>query len=157
MNVVIQHRGEQIVRGGDRSEVAGEMQIDIFHRDDLRVASSGCTALHSEHGAEARFAQTNDSAFAGAGEHKIQPVTQPDGRSGFSFASRRRADRCDQYQFAVWATRERRQKGYESFALVRPNASSWSPGMFSFCAITLIGCNLAFLGNFDVGEHGQEV
>ena len=48
INVVVDQCGEQIVRGSDGVKVAGKMQIDVFHRHDLRIAATGRTALHAE-------------------------------------------------------------------------------------------------------------
>ena len=56
VNVVIDHRRQQIVGESDRGEVTGEMQVDVFHRHDLRVAATGRATLHAEHRAERGFA-----------------------------------------------------------------------------------------------------
>ena len=40
VNVVVNQRGEQIVRGADSVKVPGEVQVDIGHRHDLRVAAA---------------------------------------------------------------------------------------------------------------------
>ena len=56
LQVVVEHRGEQRVRAGDRVEVAGEVEVDVLHRQDLRVAAAGGAALHAEHRTEARLA-----------------------------------------------------------------------------------------------------
>ena len=43
--------GHQVVGGGDGVDVAGEMEIEFFHRDDLAVAAAGRAALDAEGGA----------------------------------------------------------------------------------------------------------
>ena len=43
-DVRVEHRSEEVVRGGDRMEVAREVQIQVLHRDNLRVAASRRTA-----------------------------------------------------------------------------------------------------------------
>jgi hypothetical protein len=48
VDVVVDQRREQVVRGRDRGEVAGEVQVDVFHRHDLRVTATGGAALHAE-------------------------------------------------------------------------------------------------------------
>ena len=55
--VRLEHRGEQVVRGADRVDVAGEVEVHVLHRHDLRVAAAGGAALDPEHGAERRLAQ----------------------------------------------------------------------------------------------------
>ena len=37
MQMRVEHRGEKIVRAGNRMEVAREMQVDVLHRDHLRI------------------------------------------------------------------------------------------------------------------------
>ena len=54
IDMVVDHCREQIVGGADGVEVAGEMQVDVLHRHDLRVAAAGRAALHPEAGPEAR-------------------------------------------------------------------------------------------------------
>src|SRR5690606_33896697 len=48
VDVVVDHRGQQVGRHGDRREVAGEVQVDVLHRHDLRVAAACGPALHAE-------------------------------------------------------------------------------------------------------------
>ena len=47
-DVRLEHRGEQVVRGADRVDVAGEVEVQILHRHDLRVATSRGAALDPE-------------------------------------------------------------------------------------------------------------
>ena len=44
----VDHRREQVVRGTDGVHVAGEVEVDVLHRHDLRVAAAGSTPLHAE-------------------------------------------------------------------------------------------------------------
>ena len=57
VDVVVDQRRQQIVRRGDGVEVAGEMEVDVLHRHDLRIAAAGRAALHAEARAERRLAQ----------------------------------------------------------------------------------------------------
>ena len=52
VDVVIEQRREQIVGTGDGVEIAGEMEVDVFHRDDLGVAAAGRAAFDAEAGTE---------------------------------------------------------------------------------------------------------
>ena len=54
VDVVVDQRGEQVVGRGDGVEVAGEVQVDLLHRDDLREATAGRAALDAEARARAR-------------------------------------------------------------------------------------------------------
>src|SRR5690606_32636725 len=40
VDVVVDHRAEQVVRAGDRVEVAGEVEVDVLHRHDLGIATA---------------------------------------------------------------------------------------------------------------------
>lgn len=58
VGVVVDQRRKQIVRGGDRVDVASEMQIDVGHGQQLRVAATRCAALEPERGAQRGLSQT---------------------------------------------------------------------------------------------------
>ncbi len=66
IDVIVDHRREQIVGGTDGVEIAGEMEIDVLHRHHLRVAAAGGAALHAEAGPEARLADADDGFLADA-------------------------------------------------------------------------------------------
>ena len=103
MDVIVDHRGEQIVRRGDRVEIAGEMQIDFVHRRDLRASSAGRAALLAEAGAERRLAQ----ADCGAHADPRQTVAEADRGGGLALAGGSRIDRGDEDQFALGASLQR--------------------------------------------------
>ena len=54
--VVVEERGAQVVRRGDGVQVAREMDVDLFHRQDLAVAAAGGAALEAEDRAQRRLA-----------------------------------------------------------------------------------------------------
>jgi hypothetical protein len=56
--------GEQVISERNRAEIAGEMQVDVFHRHHLRVAAACRAALHPEHGPDRRLTQTDDCVLA---------------------------------------------------------------------------------------------
>ncbi len=97
VDVVVDHRGEQIVRGGDRVEIAGEMQVDLVHRRDLRISAARRAALHAEARPERGLAQADRDALADARER----VAETDRGRRLAFARRRRADRGDEDELAV--------------------------------------------------------
>jgi hypothetical protein len=47
VDVVVDQRREQVVSQSDRAEIAREVKVDVFHRDDLGVTAAGCAALHA--------------------------------------------------------------------------------------------------------------
>ncbi len=114
MEVRIDQCREQVVRRGDGMEVAGEMQIEVLHRDDLRVAATRCAALHAEDGAERGLPQA---------EHRLaaelpEPLRERDRRRRLPLAGRRRRDGRDVDQLGVGAVREPLDDGEIDLRLV---------------------------------------
>ena len=64
LQVIVEQRREQRVRARDRVEVAGEVEVDVLHRQHLRVAAARRAALHAEHRPEARLAHAEDRVHA---------------------------------------------------------------------------------------------
>ena len=91
MQVRVDQRGEQVVRGRDRVQVAGEVEVQVLHRDDLRVAAAGRAALHAEDRAERRLAEAQDRAAAELAE----ALRERDRRRRLPLAGGRRRDRRD--------------------------------------------------------------
>src|ERR1051325_11557477 len=58
MQVGVEHGRQQVVRARDGVEVAREVQVDVLHRDDLRVAAPRGAALHAEHRTQGGLADT---------------------------------------------------------------------------------------------------
>jgi hypothetical protein len=73
VDVVVDQGGEQVVGQRDGREVAGEVEVDVLHRHDLRVTAAGGAALHAEHRAERRLAQADDRLLADV----VQGIAQP--------------------------------------------------------------------------------
>ena len=114
VDVIVEHRGEQIVRRGDGVEIAGEMQVDVVHRRDLRMSAAGRAALLPEAGAERGLAQADRRALADA----HQAVAEADRRRRLAFARRRRVDRGDEDQLAL--APPQLQESASILAIVRP-------------------------------------
>ena len=96
VDVRVQERRQQVVGGSNGMEVAREVQVDIFHGDDLGVPAAGRAALDAEHGAERRLAQRHDHVLA----LLRQRVGQSHRRSGLALAGRRGVDGRDQNELA---------------------------------------------------------
>ena len=52
MEAVVEERRRKVVGRADRVDVAGEVEVEVLHRDDLAVAAAGSAALDAEDGAE---------------------------------------------------------------------------------------------------------
>ena len=70
VNMVVDHRGQEIVGGCDGVEIAGEMKIDRVHWHDLGIAAAGGAALHAETRTEAWLPQT-DGRFPATAVERI--------------------------------------------------------------------------------------
>src|SRR5690606_23282660 len=103
VDVVIDQRGQQVVRDADRMEVTGEVEVDVLHRHNLCIAATSRTALHAEAGPQRGFAEADSRALANA----VQAITQTHTRRRLPFTRRGRGDRGDQDQLSVGAIFER--------------------------------------------------
>jgi hypothetical protein len=102
IELIVDHRGEQIVRRGHGMEVAGEMQIDLDRGCHLRPAAARSATLHAKARTQRRLAQADEGPLADPG----QPVAQPDRGRRLALARRRRADRGHQDQLAASLARQ---------------------------------------------------
>ena len=96
LDVVVQHGGQEVVGRADGVEVAGEVQVDVLHGNDLGVSAACSAALHAEHGAQAGLAQRDDHVLALAS----QRVGQAHRRGGLALAGGRRVDGRHQDELA---------------------------------------------------------
>ena len=97
VDMVVEHRREQVVRERDGIEVSGEVQIDVFHWHHLRVAAAGCAALHAEDGSERGLAQADHGFLA----DMVERVAQPHRRGGLALPRRSGCHRRYQDQLGV--------------------------------------------------------
>ena len=98
VDMVVEHGGEQVIRRTDSVEVAGEVQINVFHRQNLGIAAARRAAFDAEHRPQRRLAQGDNGVFADV----AQRVRQTDGDGGFAFARRSRVDGGNQNQTALF-------------------------------------------------------
>ena len=101
MNVIVQQRGQQVVRRADGVKVPGEMQVDVLHRQHLRIPAPGSPPLHPEARPEARLPQ----AHRGLLPQPIKRIRQPHGSRRLALPGRSRADRRHQNQPPLFARR----------------------------------------------------
>ena len=80
VQVVVDHRRQEVVGGGDRVEVAGQVQIHALGGQNSSAPGSPCTALDPEGGSHGGLTQGERGALAPAG----QGLDQADGRGGFA-------------------------------------------------------------------------
>ncbi len=95
--VRLEDRRQQVVRGADGVDVAGEVEIQVLHRHDLRVAAAGGAALDPEHGPDRCLAQAEHRSSARVAE----PLRQRDRRRRLALAGLRRRHRRHADQLPV--------------------------------------------------------
>ena len=114
VDVVVDHRGQQVVRRSDRMEVASEMEVHLLHRHNLRMATTGSPTLHPEAGPEGGLADTDCGLLA----NRVQPVAKSHGRCRLPLARRCRIDRGDQDQLAIRPIFQRFDETFRDLGLV---------------------------------------
>ena len=87
VDVVVEERRGEVVRGADRVDVAGQVEVEVLHRDDLAVAAARGAALDPEHGPERRLADRD----GGPPADPVEALGEADGRRRLALAERRRA------------------------------------------------------------------
>ena len=93
----VEHRGQQVVRGPDRVDVAGEVEVEVLHRHDLRHPAAGRAALDAEHRSERRLAQARDRPLA----DRAEPLREADQRRRLALPRLRRRHARHADQLAV--------------------------------------------------------
>jgi len=68
----INRRRQQVVGSRDGVDVAGQVQVEVFHRDHLRVAAAGCPALDAKGGTLRRLADAGDGAVAAVRPQRLR-------------------------------------------------------------------------------------
>ena len=95
--MVVDHRGEEVVRRADGVYIPGEVEVYVLHRDDLRVSAARGAALEPEHGTERRLAHGDDGTLSDT----AQCVRKPDGGGGLALARRGGRYRRDEDELAL--------------------------------------------------------
>ena len=68
LNMVIEHSCEQVVRSADSMKIAREVQVDVFHGNDLGISATCSAALHAKDGPERWLAQRDHGILAHLGK-----------------------------------------------------------------------------------------
>ena len=143
--VVVQHGSQKVVGSADGMEVAGEVEVDVLHGDDLGIAAACRAALDAEDRAERRLTQCDDSVLA----NFAQTVGETDGGGCFSFAGRRRSNCSDENEFALF--RELFQCVEIQLGLIPAVVFNSVVGNAEGCRNAVDGLKTCFLGDFDIG------
>src|SRR5256885_341068 len=85
VQVCVEHGREEVVRARDGVEVPGEVEIDVLHGNDLRVATARRSPLHPEHRPERRLADAERGVLPEFPER----LGHADGHGGLALAGGR--------------------------------------------------------------------
>ena len=99
--MVVEHCGQQVVGSADGVEVTGEVQIDVLHGDNLRVAAAGSAALDTEDGSQRGLPESDHYVLA----DPAHTVGQTHGSGGLAFTGGGGVDGGDEDQLAVGLVR----------------------------------------------------
>ena len=89
VEVVVHHGGQEVVGGGHRVQVPGEVEIEVLERDDLAVPAASGAALDAEGRAHGGLADGDGGLPPDAG----QRLAQADRRGRLALAERCRGHR----------------------------------------------------------------
>ena len=98
LNMVIKHSGQKIVGCADGMEIAGEVEIDVFHGNDLSISAAGSTALDTKDRPEGGLAKCNHGVFTDS----PQTVGESHRGSGLALAGRSRCDGGDENELSLF-------------------------------------------------------
>mmetsp|Transcript_2770 Transcript_2770/g.4463 ORF Transcript_2770/g.4463 Transcript_2770/m.4463 type:complete len:210 (-) Transcript_2770:338-967(-) len=93
---------QQVVGSRDGMNVSRQMQIEFFHRNNLRVAASGGTTLDAKGGTLGGLTNASKGGFA---QHSSQRLGQSNRCGGFAFSEWRRINASDDHVVAVGGVR----------------------------------------------------
>ena len=91
VEAVVDEGAGEVVGRADGVDVAGQVEVEVLHRDDLAVAAAGGAALDAEDRPERRLADVDRRLAA----DPVEALGEPDGRRRLALAERRRRDRRD--------------------------------------------------------------
>src|SRR2546430_4933982 len=93
----VQDGGDEVVRGADRVDVSGEVQVNLFHREDLGSPSAGRASFRAEDRAERRLADRDDALLP----ETTKRLTESDRREGLALPVSGRGRACHKDELAL--------------------------------------------------------
>ena len=91
VEAVVDEGAGKVVGGPDGVNVAGQVEVEVLHRDDLAVAATRRSSLDAEDRPERRLADVDRRLPA----DPVETLGQPDRGGRLALAERRRRDRGD--------------------------------------------------------------
>ncbi len=142
---------QKVVGSRDGMQIAGEVQVEVLHRDDLAVSASGGSAFDAECGALAGLADAREDAFSKMRAHRL---AEPDGGCGLAFAQWGGCDGSHQNVLAVLNILEAVKHIQADLGLVLPVELKLIRLKAKLVGHFTDGLEFGSLGDLDVRRHG---
>ena len=140
----------KVVGGGDGVDVAGQVQVEILHGDDLRIPASRGPALDAEGRPLRGLADGSNDLFP---QVRAEGLAEADGGGGFPFPERGGRDRGDVHILPVRAVLEAVIHFQLDLGLVRPVQLKIFGFQSQFRGYLGDRLDLASLSDLDVGWY----
>ena len=114
IDMIVNHRREQIVRRGDGVKITREMQVHLLHRHNLGISTASRTTLHPETGTKRGFTNADHGFLA----QSIETVAKTDRGRCLALTGRGGVDCCYENQLAILAIALRLDELGRDFCLV---------------------------------------
>ena len=95
MQMIVDHRCQQIVSHPNSVDIPGKMQVKLLHRHDLAIAATGSATFDTKRRSHRRLADCHHRSMPA----RRQGLPQSDGRGGFAFTKGRRSN-CRHHHIA---------------------------------------------------------
>ena len=141
----------QVVGRGDGVNVAGQVQVELFHGNHLAVAAAGCAALDAKRGTLAGLADAGHHAVV---QQRAQGLAEPDRGGGLAFTQRGRRDGGHIDVFAVRDILQAIQHFQFNFGLIRAVKFDFLREKSQFLGNLRNRFNIRFLRDLDIGWNG---
>ena len=129
-----------------RMKITRKMQVHVFHGNDLRIAPSSSTTLHTKVWPQRSFTDTNHCVFT----NTVQTITKPNSSCCLAFACRCWVDRSDQNQFTIFAALDRVNERLAHLCLIVAVGKQVFGANTNLCANILNQCFRSATCYFDI-------
>ena len=151
LEVVVDHRGEEVVGHPHGVDVSGEVEVDLLHGKDLGVASSRSSSLDPEAGPERGFPKAQHGTLALA----HQGLSETDGNGGLAFPRRGGGGGGDEDQFPLRTVLQGAEKAQIHLGLVATIGDEVLLRNPQIPGDLPDGFATSGLGNVDIGQHAN--
>jgi hypothetical protein len=149
----IQRSGAQVMRGGDGVDVAGQVQVEVLHGDNLAVTAAGRSTFNAKGRALGRLANAGEYPLA---QVCAQRLAQADHRCALAFPQWRGGDGGHVNVLAVLAFGEPVEDFELDLGLIRAKQLELAFLDAQFLRDLQNGLEFPSLGDFNIGRDGAD-